>query len=303
VFLLLTLALAAILFDWFRPDRGTPEGAANGLIPAGGPEGSNPSNGSSGYYSAGDSQHNNDTLAIVPCFNEGDSIGGVVDELHRAAPFVDVLVVDDGSRDLTDEAARRAGAMVVSHRRNAGVGAAVRTGMSYALEHGYRFAVQVDGDGQHDPAFIKPLLLPVKSGAADLAVGSRFLGTDGYKPPPARLAGTKLLSTVVTAVTGQPATDTTSGFRAMNRRALAFLVDHYPNDYPETASLVRLKKRGIRWTEVPVTMRKRVHGRSSIRGLGCAVFMARVLAYIMFDALTIQPQAGPSAGIVSYERD
>jgi hypothetical protein len=174
--------------------------------------------------------------------------------------------------------------------------------MSYALDHGYRFAVQVDGDGQHDPSFIKSLLLPIESGLADLTVGSRFLGTHGYKPPLARRAGTMLLSTVVRAVTGRRATDTTSGFRAMNRRALAFLVDHYPNDYPETASLVWLKKSGIRWTEVPVTMRERAHGSSSIRGLGCAVFMARVLAYVALDTLRIKPRAGPTGAVISVER-
>lgn len=237
----------------------------------------------------------NCVLVIVPCFNEEASIRRVVVELKRCAPFADVLVIDDGSSDRTGEVARAAGAMVLTHPRNQGVGAAMRSGSTYATAQGYLFAVRVDGDGQHDPRYIASLLRPLIGGAADVSIGSRFLGTDGYKPPFARRIGTMVLSSTVSLATGRVTRDTTSGFRAMNRRALNFLIWSYPDEYPEPESLVLMHQNGLRWEEVPVVMRSRSNGTSSIRGLGGgARFVAGALSRIALDLLVARPSPGPA---------
>jgi Glycosyl transferase family 2 len=237
----------------------------------------------------------NCVLVIVPCFNEEASIRRVVVELKRCAPFADVLVIDDGSSDRTGEVARAAGAMVLTHPRNQGVGAAMRSGSTYATAQGYLFAVRVDGDGQHDPRYIASLLRPLIGGADDVSIGSRFLGTDGYKPPFARRIGTMVLSSTVSLATGRVTRDTTSGFRAMNRRALNFLIWSYPDEYPEPESLVLMHQNGLRWEEVPVVMRSRSNGTSSIRGLGGgARFVAGALSRIALDLLVARPSPGPA---------
>lgn len=228
------------------------------------------------------------TVAIVPAYNEEANVGGVVREILSRAPFLDVVVVDDGSADRTAEEARLAGATVLENPRNLGVGGAVRTGIAYALEQGYERAVQVDADGQHDPSQVYRLLVPLQCGDVDVVVGSRFLEYGGYRPPWHRRLGVRLLASVVRAATGQRATDTTSGFRAMNRRAMDFLLANYAVDYPETESLVLMHLAGIRWREVPVTMRSRLSGESSIRSLSCVLFMVKVLARITLEALRIR---------------
>ena len=286
VFSLLALALAAILIDWFRPPI-SDDSPDETRVAA--PE---PYNGGCWPRDPGEQ---NCVLVIVPCFNEEASIGRVVQELKRCAPFADVLVIDDGSSDRTGEAARAAGAMVLTHPRNQGVGAAMRSGGTYATGQGYLFAVQVDGDGQHDPRYIASLLRPLIGGAADVSIGSRFLGTDGYKPPFARRIGTMVLSSTISLATGRLTRDTTSGFRAMNRRALNFLIWTYPDEYPEPESLVLMHQNGLRWEEVPVVMRSRSNGASSIRGLGGGTrFMAGALSRIALDLLGTRPSPGPA---------
>lgn len=239
---------------------------------------------------------NRDVLAIVPAFNEEHNVGAVVREIRDQAPFAEVLVVDDGSTDATREKAIAAGAMVLSHPSNTGIGAAVRTGMSFALERGYRVAVQVDGDGQHVPAYMHRLLAPVLAGKADVCVGSRFLLDGGYRPPWYRRVGTLLLSAAVGLVTGKRASDTTSGFRAMNRRAMEFLVCNYPDDYPESESLVLLHLAGLVWEETGVRMRKRPSGRSSISAPGSIYYMIKVTACIAMDAARVKVPTTAAAG-------
>jgi len=287
VFSLLALALAAILIDWFRPPRSD---ASPDETRVAAPE---PHIGGDTFPRNPGEQ--NCVLVIVPCFNEEASIRRVVVELKRCAPFADVLVIDDGSSDRTGEVARAAGAMVLTHPRNQGVGAAMRSGSTYATAQGYLFAVRVDGDGQHDPRYIASLLRPLIGGAADVSIGSRFLGTDGYKPPFARRIGTMVLSSTVSLATGRVTRDTTSGFRAMNRRALNFLIWSYPDEHPEPESLVLMHQNGLRWEEVPVVMRSRSNGTSSIRGLGGgARFVAGALSRIALDLLVARPSPGPA---------
>jgi glycosyltransferase involved in cell wall biosynthesis len=216
-------------------------------------------------------------IAIVPAYNEERAIGRVVAELHAFDPGIDVVVVSDGSVDRTAEAAEAAGARVLRLPFNLGIGGAVQTGFRYAWEQGYDLAVRCDGDGQHVPAELPQVVAPVVAGDADIAVGSRFVGGDGYRSSASRRVGIHVLATVVSAIARQRVTDTTSGFQALNRRALELFAADYPHDYPEVEGMVMTIKHRLRLVEVPVRMREREHGRSSITAARSVYYMAKVL--------------------------
>jgi glycosyltransferase involved in cell wall biosynthesis len=204
-------------------------------------------------------------VAVVPAYDEEAAIGPVVEEIRAYDPSIDVVVVDDGSSDGTAASAAAAGAAVVRLPFNLGIGAAVQTGFRYALEHGYEVAVRLDGDGQHDPAELPKLLEPLARGEADVVTGSRFRELDGgYRPPVARRLGISWFARLVSMLSGQRVTDTTSGFQALNPRGIALFASDYPSDYPEVEATVLLLKHRLRLVEVPVRMREREHGSSSI---------------------------------------
>lgn len=216
-------------------------------------------------------------IAIVPAYNEAECVAAVVAEVRAADPEFDVVVVDDGSTDATADAAARAGAHVVRLPYNLGIGGAVQTGYQYARDHGFDIAVQVDGDGQHDPSQIPLLLEPLVEGRADLVVGTRFAGERLYRAPPGRRLGMRIFAAVVSAVVRRRVTDTTSGFRAANRRAIRLFAADYPHDYPEVEATVLVFKHRLEMTEVPVAMRERASGRSSITALRSVYYMVKVL--------------------------
>jgi glycosyltransferase involved in cell wall biosynthesis len=216
-------------------------------------------------------------IAIVPAYNEAQNIGRLLEELHEFDPDLDVVVVSDGSHDRTADVARSHGAFVVSLPFNLGIGGAVQTGFQFARANGYELVVRCDGDGQHDPSELPKVLAPVLAGDADIAVGSRFVSTDGYQSSAARRVGIRLLAAVVSAIARQRVTDTTSGFQALNRRALELFAADYPHDYPEVEGMVMTIKHRLRLVEVPVRMRGREHGRSSITALRSIYYMAKVL--------------------------
>jgi glycosyltransferase involved in cell wall biosynthesis len=222
-------------------------------------------------------------LAVVPAYNEGGGVADVVRELSEVRPRLDVLVVDDGSSDRTAERAAQAGARVVRLPYNLGIGGAVQTGFRYAVRNGYDVAVQVDGDGQHVPSEIPALLAALWPDVADVAIGSRFLSAGGYTTTRLRRVGTRVFERVNSWVLGQTITDNTSGFRAYNRKAFAFLAEHYPQDYPEPESVVLLGRNGFRIREVPIRMRERGHGRSSISSFQSVYYMVKVLLAIFVD--------------------
>jgi glycosyltransferase involved in cell wall biosynthesis len=216
-------------------------------------------------------------VAIVPAYNEERNIGRVVEELRAFDSGLDVVVVSDGSLDGTVAAAQAAGARVLRLPFNLGIGGAVQTGFKYAWEQGYELAVRCDGDGQHVPAELPKVIAPIVAGEADIAVGSRFAGGEGYRSSATRRIGIRLLATVVSAIARQRVTDTTSGFQALNRRALELFAADYPHDYPEVEGMVMTIKHRLRLVEVPVEMREREHGRSSITTLRSVYYMAKVL--------------------------
>ena len=201
-------------------------------------------------------------LIIVPALNEEESLPSILDELARKAQDRAVLVVDDGSRDGTPRVARERGIAVVSHAVNLGVGAALQTGFRWALREGYEIGVQLDADGQHDPAYLGALLAPVIAGECDVSIGSRYVSRTAYRAPLMRRLGMLLFSSVVQVTVGQRITDTTSGFRAYNREVMEVCQHDFPKDFPDAPLLIALHRRGFRLEEVPVQMRHREAGQS-----------------------------------------
>lgn len=216
-------------------------------------------------------------VAIVPALNEERSVARVIAELRAFDPGLEIVVVSDGSTDRTAEVAEEHGAHALRLPFNLGIGGAVQTGFRYAYEHGFDVAVRVDGDGQHDPSQLDRVLAPVLADEADIAVGSRFTGGGGYRSSRSRRVGIRILAWVVSRLVGQRVTDTTSGFQALNRNGIALFARDYPHDYPEVEATVMVFKHELRLVEVPVTMREREHGRSSITALRSIYYMVKVL--------------------------
>jgi glycosyltransferase involved in cell wall biosynthesis len=220
-------------------------------------------------------------IAIVPALNEEESVAKVIEEIRAFDPGFDIVVVDDGSVDKTAAVARARGAYVLRLPFNLGIGGAMQTGFRFAFERGYDLAVQIDGDGQHDPRELPKILAPLVAGEADIVVGSRFTGDGAFRSSFTRRIGIKIFAWTVSAVVRQRVTDTTSGFRAVNRQGISLFAADYPHDYPEVEATVMVVKHRLRLTEVPVTMRERAGGVSSINAWASIYYMAKVLLGIL----------------------
>jgi glycosyltransferase involved in cell wall biosynthesis len=235
-------------------------------------------------------------LAIVPAYNEAASIGRVVDELHDRAAGFDVLVIDDGSTDDTADIARAAGAKVLSHPFNLGIGGAVQTGYQFALERHYDTAVQIDGDGQHDPAFVHDLLRHLDTHPElDMVTGSRFLASDGdgYRSSAPRRMGIRLFAAILSRVVGQQVTDPTSGLRMTGRRGIELFARDYPHDYPEVEAVLLMHHHRLRSVELPVVMRQRLGGVSSINSTRSVYYMVKVLLAVVVGLCRARPTVEP----------
>jgi len=202
-------------------------------------------------------------LVIIPAYNEAPSIARVIDEIRASIPEADVVVINDASGDSTALVAKTKGVDVVSHVCNLGIGGAVQTGFRYAWEKEYDMAIQVDADGQHNPEDIPKLLMPIVNQEADVVIGSRYLEDRKYKTSFARRAGILLFSQFISATIHQRITDTTSGFRAINKRVIEFFSKEYPVDFPDAEALLLLGLLDFKIKEIPTTMRKRASGTSS----------------------------------------
>jgi glycosyltransferase involved in cell wall biosynthesis len=214
-------------------------------------------------------------LIIVPAWNEAESIAGVIAEIEGALPFVDVLVVDDGSTDGTAKVARAAGAVALTLPYNLGVGGAMRLGYKYARQHDYDVAIQVDADGQHDPAYV-PKLIDALSGSS-LVIGARFAGEGEYAVRGPRKWAMSMLSWVLSKMARTKLTDTTSGFRACDRELIELFADWYPVEYlgDTVETLVRILRLGYRVNQIPVAMRSRQAGAPSQSPLKAMLYLGR----------------------------
>lgn len=226
------------------------------------------------------------TLVIIPAFNEEDSITHVIATLREYLPWADVAVINDGSHDHTGELAEAAGAIALHLPYNVGIGATVQTGFMFAAEQGYEVVVRSDGDGQHlSQADVCGLVDALRAGLGDMVIGSRFIEDRGYQTPLSRRVGIVILARLISAITGRAITDPTSGFAAFNRRAIRLFASVYPHDYPEPEALVVAHRAGLRIHEIPVTMKPRIGGRSSITSLLSAYYMVKVILSILVGLL------------------
>ena len=244
-------------------------------------------------------------LAIVPAHNEVEAIVSTIEAIGHWAPDFDILVVDDGSTDATAERARGAGASVLRLPFNLGIGGAMQSGYIYAEQHGYEIAVQVDGDGQHDPRHIPELLKRMRDEPdLNMVTGSRFLDRDGtgYRSSPARRVGIRLFARVLSLITRQRVTDPTSGFRMGDRRAIELFANDYPNDYPEVEAIVLMHTHRLRSLEVPVVMAPRLTGESAISSTQSVYYMVKVLLAVFVALFRTRPVREVSPQAPALER-
>lgn len=227
-----------------------------------------------------------DTLIIIPAFNEETGISSVISDIRKQAPDFDILVINDGSSDKTAKAAREAGAIVLSHNFNMGYGVTIQTGYKFAYEKGYKYIIQIDGDGQHDPSFMSQLLEPVRKGDVDLALGSRFLWFDSYRPSFTRRLGILFFRKLVTVIIGREITDPTSGYQAFNRDVIKFFTtDIFPYDYPDADMLITLNLAGFRIREIPVRMFANPTGKTMHSGAKPLYYMLKMCLSIFVTLL------------------
>lgn len=224
-------------------------------------------------------------LIIVPAYNEEVNISGVINDLRENFQEGDILIVNDGSKDKTEFIAKGLGVKVLSLPYNLGIGGAMQAGYRYAKLYDYDIAVQFDGDGQHIASEIKKLISALIDNSVDLVVGSRFLNHKDYKPSFFRQIGISFFSFLLSIILGMRVTDTTSGFRAVNKRVINFFSDVCPDDYPEVEALVLLHKEGFKINEVGVNMKQRKGGRSSITPFKSVYYMIKVLLAVLIDLM------------------
>ena len=228
-------------------------------------------------------------LVIIPAFNEEGSVGKVVEEVRTYLPEADPLVVNDGSTDLTSEIAKSKGAIVLDLPFNLGIGGAMQAGYKYASKKEYDIAIQVDGDGQHDPKEIHKLLKVLEEGEVDVVIGSRFVSDSEYRASTMRRLGILILSKAISMILGEKVTDPTSGFRAANRGAIHLFSVDYPQDYPEPEALVLLHQCGLKTKEIPVKINQRYSGESSITKARSVYYMVKVLLAVFVDCFKKGP--------------
>ncbi|MGI6007332.1 MAG: glycosyltransferase family 2 protein [Ruminococcus sp.] len=224
-------------------------------------------------------------LIIIPAFNESATIVKTVDEIRKYAPEFDYIIINDCSDDDTGSLCRKHGLKMIDLPLNLGIGGAVQTGYRYARDRGYDMAVQVDGDGQHDPAFLRKMARKLEQEDADMVIGSRFLEKKGFQSSLIRRAGIRYFTGLIYLVTGKKITDPTSGLRIVGKRAIALFADHYPEDYPEPESVTAVLKRGWKVKEIPVVMRERGGGVSSISMKQSVYYMIKVTLAILIEVI------------------
>lgn len=225
-------------------------------------------------------------LVIVPAYNESESIEKVVDSLRTLGDEIDYLVVNDCSTDNEEQVLKKISANHIVLPVNLGIGGAVQAGYQYAVSNDYDIAIQIDGDGQHDPAYIHKLIEPLIKGEADMAIGSRFITKEGFQSSGLRRTGITMLSVLIRMVCGVKVYDVTSGFRATNRYMTRLYANEYAQDFPEPEAIVACVMAGGKVKEVPVIMREREAGVSSIHSFKSIYYMIKVSLAVILKRFT-----------------
>lgn len=224
-------------------------------------------------------------IVIIPAYNERESIVSTVEDIRKKAPEFDFIIVNDCSKDDTLAVCREHGFPVLDLPINLGIGGAVQTGYMYAYQNGYDIAVQMDGDGQHDAAYLERMVKVLAADHCDMVIGSRFIENQGFQSSGLRRCGIHFFAFLLRALFGQKITDATSGMRMCNRRTMELFIKDYPRDYPEPETLARLLRHKYRVKEVPVTMRQRNAGVSSISPGRSVYYMVKVTLAILIERL------------------
>ncbi len=231
-------------------------------------------------------------LVLIPCYNEEENIVATVEHLKETCPGVDFLVINDCSTDSSAALLKEHGYPFLDLPVNLGIGGGVQCGYLYATRMGYDVAVQMDGDGQHDPAYLQQVVRPVLDGTCDMCIGSRFIKKEGFQTSFMRRVGIRFLSAMIRLLCGKHVLDVTSGFRATNARMTAYFARHYATDYPEPEAILAASLAGFTVGEAPVVMRERQGGVSSISSFKSAYYMIKVSLALIIDRFSISKKRG-----------
>ena len=228
-----------------------------------------------------------DKLVIIPAFNEAGCIVNTVNDIIENAPEFDYVVINDCSRDDTYKLCLEHGFNVVNLPINSGIGAAVQTGYLYAKRYGYKYAIQVDGDGQHDAAFLGIMARYMEEHGTGMLIGSRYIEKQGFQSSGLRRFGIKYFTVLIRLLTGKKITDPTSGMRMVGRDIIEYFAEEYPKDYPEPETAVTIVKKGWKVEEIPVVMKERQAGTSSISPKKSVYYMIKVSLACVMAAMSV----------------
>lgn len=224
-------------------------------------------------------------LIIIPAYNEAENIVKTVEQIKTKAPDFDYIIINDCSVDKTLSICREHNYNVINLPINLGIGGAVQTGYLYAYENDYDLAVQVDGDGQHDPEFLKEMSKYFENSNVDMVIGSRFIEKNGFQSSKIRRIGISFFSILIKLLTGKVITDPTSGLRMVGKKGIELFARDYPKDYPEPETIVAMLKRNCNIIEIPVIMREREGGVSSISMKKSVYYMVKVTMAILIEKI------------------
>ncbi|MED4889242.1 glycosyltransferase family 2 protein [Lysinibacillus fusiformis] len=226
-------------------------------------------------------------LVIIPAFNEEENISKLIRKIQeiKYKNKVDIVIINDQSTDETSSLCKKMYVDVLDLPCNLGIGGAVQTGYKFAALHNYDIAIQVDGDGQHNPEYIESLIEPILQGKSDMVIGSRYIEHQGFQSTGMRRMGIWYLKHLINILTGLKITDPTSGYRACNKEVIQIFASNYPKDYPEPESIMYIKRKGLIVSEVPVIMNEREGGESSINFNRSIYYMIKVSLAIVFDKI------------------
>ncbi len=224
-------------------------------------------------------------LVIIPAYNEAESIISTVKDILENAPDFDYIVINDRSKDNTYDLCVKAGLNILNLPLNLGIGGAVQTGYWYAYDNDYDIAVQFDGDGQHDAKYLNIMADALVNSDANMIIGSRFIEKEGFQSSKTRRMGIKFFTLLIKLMTGKKITDPTSGFRMCDRKIIEMFAEGYPKDYPEPETTTRVLKHKLKVEEVPVKMRAREGGESSISLKKSIYYMIKVPLAIIIERM------------------